>query len=154
MNLIQGQSSARPEGRFVLVAARFHDFIVERLIDGAREMLAAHGVDPDRIDLVRVPGAFEIAQAATRAAASGRYVAVIALGCVIRGGTPHFDYVAGAAATGLAQCARDSGIPVLFGVLTTDDVDQAMERAGGKYGNKGADAALAAIEMADLWERL
>ncbi|HET6545854.1 MAG TPA: 6,7-dimethyl-8-ribityllumazine synthase [Rhodanobacteraceae bacterium] len=154
MNVIQGEHSAPPQGRFALIAARFNDFIVQHLIDGARDTLLGHGVAPADIDLIRVPGAFEIAQAADRAARSGRYVAVVALGCVIRGATPHFDYVADAAASGLARTAHASGIPVLFGVLTTDDVDQAMERAGGKAGNKGADAALAAIEMVDLWKRL
>ncbi|MGA9342984.1 MAG: 6,7-dimethyl-8-ribityllumazine synthase [Rhodanobacteraceae bacterium] len=153
MNIIEGDHSI-PEARFAVIAARFNDFVVKHLVAAANDVLMDHGVAGSDIDLIRVPGAFELPQAADRAAASGRYAAVIALGCVIRGATPHFDFVADAAASGLSRAAHVSGIPVVFGVLTTDDVDQAMERAGGKGGNKGADVALAAIEMVNLWKRL
>ena len=149
MNTIEGDFAA-PKGRFVLVAGRFNGFVVEALVNGARDTLVRHGVAADAIDLVRVPGAWEIPQAAQRLAKSGKYAAVIALGAVIRGATPHFDYVAGEAAKGLAAAAHDSGVPVAFGVLTTDTIEQAIERAGTKAGNKGADAAMAAIEMVSL----
>jgi len=153
MNTIEGDFAA-PKGRFVLVAGRFNGFVVEALVNGARDTLVRHGVAADAIDLVRVPGAWEIPQAAQRLAKSGKYAAVIALGAVIRGATPHFDYVAGEAAKGLAAAAHDSGVPVAFGVLTTDTIEQAIERAGTKAGNKGADAALAALEMVNLYARL
>ncbi|MGA8277051.1 MAG: 6,7-dimethyl-8-ribityllumazine synthase [Rhodanobacteraceae bacterium] len=153
MNIIEGDRST-PRGRFALIAARFNDFIVEHLVASARDTLTQHGVASADLDLIRVPGAFEIPQAADRAAASGRYAAIIGLGCVIRGATPHFEFVADAAASGLARVAHVRGIPVVFGVLTTDDVDQALERCGGKGGNKGVDAALAAIEMVNLWTRM
>ncbi len=153
MNIIEGDYVA-PQGRFALVAARFNAFIVEHLVAGARTTLVQHGVGDEGIDLVRVPGAWEIPQAVRRLAQSGKYVAVIALGAVIRGATPHFDYVAGAATRGLADAARDSGVPVAFGVLTCDTIEQAIERAGTKAGNKGADAAMAALEMAGLFARI
>ncbi len=153
MNTIEGDF-ATPKGRFVLVAGRFNGFVVEALVDGARDALVRHGVAADAIDLVRVPGAWEIPLAAQRLAKSGKYAAVIALGAVIRGATPHFDYVAGEAAKGLAAAAHDSGVPVAFGVLTTDTIEQAIERAGTKAGNKGADAALAALEMVNLYAKL
>jgi 6,7-dimethyl-8-ribityllumazine synthase len=142
------------EGRFALVAARFNGFVVEQLQLGALEALRTHGVDDDRITVVKVPGAWEIPVAAQKLAASGKYAAVIALGAVIRGGTPHFDFVAGECARGVGRVALDTGVPVIFGVLTTDDVEQALERAGVKAGNKGADAALAALEMAGLLSKL
>ncbi|MGA9423270.1 MAG: 6,7-dimethyl-8-ribityllumazine synthase [Rhodanobacteraceae bacterium] len=153
MDIIEGDHST-PRGRFALIAARFNDFIVERLVGSACDTLTRHGVAAADVDLIRVPGAFEIPQAADRAAVSGRYVAIIGLGCVIRGATPHFEFVADAAASGLARVAQVRGIPVVFGVLTTDDVDQALERCGGEVGDKGADAALAALEMVNLWTRL
>lgn len=153
MNIIEGDF-ATPAGRFAIVAGRFNGFIVEPLVQGARDALVRHGVDDDAIDLVRVPGAWEIPLAAQRLAQSGEYAAVIALGAVIRGATPHFDYVAGEAAKGLAAAAAGSGVPVSFGVLTTDTIEQAIERAGTKAGNKGADAALAALEMANLYAKL
>lgn len=143
-----------PDGRFVIVAGRFNSFVVESLLSGALDALRRHGVGDEDIDLVRVPGAWEIPQAVQRVTTGDRYVAVIALGAVIRGATPHFDYVAGAAATGLAQVAGESGIPVAFGVLTTDTIEQAIERAGTKAGNKGYDAAMAALEMVNLYARL
>lgn len=153
MKVIEGDLTA-PKGRFALVAARFNGYIVESLVAGARDALVRHGVAEDAIELIRVPGAWEIPQVAERVAKSGKYAAVVALGCVIRGATPHFDYVAGEAAKGLAQAAHASGVPVAFGVLTTDTIEQAIERAGTKAGNKGADAALAALEMVNLYARL
>ena len=140
--------------RYGIVAGRFNGFISESLLKGALDGLRRHGVDEDRIDVVWVPGAFEIPLAARKMAASGIYDAVICLGCVIRGATPHFDYVAGEAAKGIADAARDTGVPVIFGVLTTENLEQAIERAGTKSGNRGWDAALAALEMADLMRRL
>ncbi len=140
--------------RIACVAARFNDFIVEPLLRGALDALARHGVAADRIQVARVPGAFELPIVVRKLALSGAYDAVIALGAVIRGDTPHFDYVAGECAAGLARIALDSGVPVAFGVLTTDNVQQATDRAGGKDGNKGADAALTAIEMATLLRKL
>ena len=131
------------------MVSRFNPLITERLVAGARACLLEHGVDDDAIDLISVPGAWELPIAA-QAAASRGYAAIVAVGCVIRGDTPHFDYVAGAAASGLERVSLDAGLPVAFGVLTTDDVDQALARAGGREGNKGWDAALAALEMASL----
>lgn len=140
--------------RIACVAARFNDFVVEALLRGALDTLQRHGVQEHQIDVVRVPGAFEIPIVARTLAVSGRYDALIALGAVIRGETPHFDYVAGECAAGLARIALEHGVPIAFGVLTTDTVEQATDRAGGKAGNKGADAALTAIEMAGLLRRL
>ena len=153
MKTIEGDF-ATPEGRFAIVAGRFNGLIVESLVAAARDALVRHGVDDDAIELIRVPGAWEVALAAHKLAHSGTYAAVIALGAVIRGATPHFDFVAGECATGLAQAALGSGVPVAFGVLTTDSIEQAIERAGTKAGNKGADAALAALEMANLYGKL
>lgn len=136
--------------RIAIVAGRFNDMISRNLIDGARERLLRLGVDDDAIDLVWVPGAYEIPSACAAIATSGQVDAVIALGAVIRGATPHFDYVAGQCAAGLQRVSLDSGVPAIFGVLTTDTIEQAIERAGTKAGNKGADAAEAAIEMAHL----
>jgi 6,7-dimethyl-8-ribityllumazine synthase len=145
---------SKPTGRFALVAARFNDAIVDRLVAGAQAGLKQHGVPDDAIDLIHVPGSFEIPLVAQRLAASGQYAAVIGLGAVIRGETDHYDYVAGAAATGLAQAALSTGVPVIFGVLTCDTVQQALNRAGPQSGNKGFDAALAAIEMVNLLQKL
>jgi len=153
MNIIEGDF-ATPEGRFAIIAGRFNAFVVDPLVAGAVDALKRHGVGEDAIDLVRVPGAWEIPQAARRVAQSGKYAAVIALGAVIRGATPHFDYVAGEAAKGLSQAAAETGVPVAFGVLTTDSIEQAIERAGTKAGNKGADAAMSALEMVNLYTRL
>ncbi len=136
--------------RFALVAARFNSFIVEQLIAGAVDTLQRQGVAKDAIELVFVPGAFELPLVCKRLAASGKYDAIVALGAVIRGGTPHFDYVAGSCARGLADVAMQSDIPVSFGVLTVDSIEQAIERAGTKAGNKGSDAAMTAIEMVNL----
>jgi 6,7-dimethyl-8-ribityllumazine synthase len=140
-----------PDGtRFAIVAARFNAFIVERLVEGALDALRRHGVTDDRITLVRVPGSWEIPLVCSRLAKSGTVDAIIALGCVIRGATAHFDYVAGGVATGVSSVAMETRVPVAFGVLTTDTIEQAIERAGTKAGNKGFDAALTAIEMAAL----
>jgi 6,7-dimethyl-8-ribityllumazine synthase len=143
-----------PAGRFGLVVARFNALVTEALLAGCRDALARHGVPEDRVDVAWVPGALEIPLVARRLASSGRYAAVVCLGCVIRGETAHFEYVAGQAAAGIMQVALSTGVPVIFGVLTTDSVEQALSRAGLKGGNKGADAALAAIEMVNLLPRL
>ncbi|MEO7072509.1 MAG: 6,7-dimethyl-8-ribityllumazine synthase [Rhodanobacter sp.] len=153
MKTIEGDFTA-PQGRFAIVAGRFNGFVVEPLVAGARDALLRHGLDDDAIDLIRVPGAWEIALVAGKLAHSGEYAAIIALGAVIRGATAHFDFVAGECAKGLAQAAQGSGVPVAFGVLTTDSIEQAVERAGTKAGNKGADAAMAALEMVSLYGKL
>ena len=137
-----------------IVVSRFNDLITRSLLAGARDCLRQHGVADDDVEAVWVPGAWEIPGALRILAESGRFDAVIALGCVIRGATPHFDYVAGHAASGVAAVGAAVGIPVVFGVLTTDTIEQAIERAGTKAGNKGWDAAMAALEMADLYARL
>lgn len=142
-------------GRYALLAGRFNDFITSRLVDGALDTLRRHGVDIEqRATVIWAPGSYELPLVAQRLAASGDYDAIIALACVIRGGTPHFDYVAGEVAKGLAQVGLQTGVPVLFGVLTTDSIDQAVERAGTKMGNKGAEAAMAALEMVGLMQQL
>jgi 6,7-dimethyl-8-ribityllumazine synthase len=151
--MIEGELLAR-DLRFAFIAARFNDFVVEPLIRGALDALKRHGATEKQIEIVRVPGAFDIPIVARKLALSRRYDALIALGAVVRGQTPHFEYVAGECASGLARIALESGVPVAFGVLTTDTMEQAVDRAGGKAGNKGADAALAAIEMANLLRRL
>jgi len=140
--------------RFAIVAARFNKAITEALVDGAVATLAEHGVADDHVSVVRVPGAFELPLTAKRLAASGRYEAVIALGAVVRGGTPHFEYVAGECARGLSQVALTENVPVIFGVLTTDSDAQARDRAGGNEGNKGREAAHAGLEMVTLLRRL
>lgn len=152
-NTIQGHY--RPEGKtFGIVVSRFNEFITSKLLAGAEDTLIRHGVSPDAITVAWTPGAFEMPVVVKRMAESGKYSAVIALGCVIRGATPHFDYVAGEAAKGIGQVAMQTGVPVLFGVLTTENIEQAIERAGTKAGNKGADCAMAAIEMVTLLEQL
>jgi len=153
MTIYEG-TLAPPPGRFALVAARFNHFVVERLVAGAQDGLKRHGVADEAVDLVWVPGSFEIPLAAQRLAASRQYAAVICLGAVIRGDTDHYDHVAGAAATGVAQAALATGVPVIFGILTCDTVEQAVDRAGAKSGNKGFDAALTAIEMVNLMRQL
>ncbi|RSK24812.1 6,7-dimethyl-8-ribityllumazine synthase [Bhargavaea beijingensis] len=137
-----------------IVAGRFNEFITGRLVEGALDTLRRHGVSEEDIDVAKVPGAFEIPLAAQKLAESGKYDAVITLGAVIRGATAHFDYVCNEAAKGVAKAAADSGVPVLFGVITTDTIEQAIERAGTKAGNKGAESATAAIEMANLLRQL
>ena len=151
--VIEGGRSAKGL-RIAVVAARFNHFVVDKLLSGAVETLEQAGISAQDLDIVRVPGAFEIALACRRLALSKHYDAIIALGAVIRGGTPHFDFVAGECARGVSDAARDTGLPVIFGVLTCDTLDQANERAGGAHGNKGADAAVAAMEMASLLGKL
>jgi 6,7-dimethyl-8-ribityllumazine synthase len=136
--------------RFAIVVSRFNELVTRQLLEGARDCLRRHGADEDRLAVAWVPGAWEIPLVAQRLARSGSFDAVICLGAVIRGATAHFDYVAGQAAAGVARAALDTDVPITFGILTTDTVDQALERAGLKAGNKGFDAALAAIEMATL----
>jgi 6,7-dimethyl-8-ribityllumazine synthase len=148
--IYEGSYDAR-DLRVAIVASRFNETITKRLVDGALDCLKRHGVGEDMLSVVWVPGAFELPSAARRIASSGEIDAVVCVGVVIRGETPHFDYIAGGAATGIAQAAASAGIPVIFGVLTTDTVEQAEARAGGKMGNKGFEAALAAIEMANLY---
>ncbi|MEI6458341.1 MAG: 6,7-dimethyl-8-ribityllumazine synthase [Pseudomonadota bacterium] len=140
--------------RIVIVAARFNDFVVNRLVEGAIDALVRHGASEKDLEVVRVPGAFEMPLIVRRLALSKRYDAVIALGAVIKGGTAHFEFVAGECTSGIARAAIDAGIPVTNGVLTCDTLEQAIDRAGGKAGNKGAEAALAAIETANLLKRL
>lgn len=140
--------------RFALVVSRFNEFISRKLLEGALDALGRHGVAGENIEVAWVPGAFEIPLVARRLAESGRYHAVICLGAVIRGSTPHFDYVAAEVSKGIALAGLETGVPVLFGVLTTDSIEQAIERAGTKAGNKGFDAALGAIEMANLLKGL
>jgi 6,7-dimethyl-8-ribityllumazine synthase len=151
--IIEGELQVR-DLRFGIVITRFNDFVVESLLKGALDALKRHGAADKQIEIVRVPGAFDLPVVARKLALSRRYEALIALGAVIRGQTPHFDYVAGECASGLARIALESGVPIAFGVLTTDTMEQAVDRAGGKAGNKGADAALAALEMANLLRRL
>jgi len=150
---INGDLVAR-DLRFAIVASRFNEMIVESLVRGAVDALLRHGAAEKQIELIRVPGAFDLPFVVKRAAASKRYDAVVALGAVIRGATPHFDHVAGQCAAGLARASEETGVPVAFGVLTTDTIEQAIERAGTKAGNKGADAALCALELANLLRRL
>jgi 6,7-dimethyl-8-ribityllumazine synthase len=149
----EGDLVAR-DHRFVIVAARFNEFIVESLIKGALSCLRRHGANDTDIELVRVPGAYEMPLAVDRIAASRRADGIVALGAVIRGSTPHFDFVAGECVSGLSAASRTHGVPVGFGVLTVDTIEQAVERAGTKAGNKGEEAALAVIEMVSLLRRL
>ena len=140
-----------PKGRFAITVSRFNSFITDPLLAGALDALVRHGVADADIDVYRCPGTWELSGLVRRAAQSGRYVGVIALGCVIRGGTPHFEYVAGEVAKGVGQVSLTADCAVTFGVLTTDTLEQAVDRAGVKAGNKGADAALACLEMANLY---
>ncbi len=141
-------------GRYALVASRFNHFITDQLIQGATDTLTLHGIDDTDIDCIWVPGAFEIPQVAKKLVESANYAAIISLGAVIRGATAHFDFVAGECAKGIAQLSLQSDIPIIFGVLTVDTIEQAIERAGTKAGNKGADCALAALEMVSLLKQL
>ncbi len=150
---LKGNLSARGL-RLGIVVSRFNSFITERLLNGALDALKRAGADRERIEIVRVPGSFEIPIAAKKLAASGRCDAVIALGCIIRGETQHFEYISAEAARGVQRAALDTGVPIAFGVITVDTLEQAIERAGAKSGNKGAEAALAAVEMANLLRRL
>jgi 6,7-dimethyl-8-ribityllumazine synthase len=140
--------------RFGIVVSRFNGFITDRLLEGAIDGLVRHGVRDEDIDVLRVPGAFEIPVAAKRLTALNRYHAIICLGAVIRGATPHFDYIAGQVSSGIASIALDTSIPCIFGILTTETVEQAIERAGTKMGNKGWEAALSAVEMANVFTQL
>lgn len=147
--LIEGNFTAQ-DANYAIVVGRFNSFITESLLNGALDALQRHGVEADKISVIKVPGAFEMPIAAQRLAKLDKYDALIALGAVIRGGTPHFDYVAGECTKGLAQVSLQYNIPVAFGVLTVDSIEQAIERAGTKAGNKGAEAALSAIEMVSV----
>ncbi|NGP43658.1 6,7-dimethyl-8-ribityllumazine synthase [Bacillaceae bacterium SIJ1] len=146
---LQGQGK-----KMTIIVSRFNSLITESLLEGAKDGLKRHGVVDNDITLVRVPGAFELPVVAKQLAEAGQYDAIIALGCVIRGATPHFEYVCNEAAKGLSHVALNTGVPVIFGVLTTDTIEQAMERAGIKAGNKGYDAAVSAVEMANLTDLL
>ena len=151
--IIEGRISA--EGfSFAVLVSRFNDFISSKLVEGAMDALKRHGGDEDQVSLIKVPGAFEIPLAAKKLAESGKFNAIICLGAVIRGSTPHFDYVAAEVSKGIAQVALESKVPVTFGVLTTDNLEQAIERAGSKSGNKGWDAAIAAMEMVNLFKEI
>lgn len=153
VNHIEGNLSA--EGRsFGIVASRFNDFVVKSLLEGAIDAIRRHGGDAGSVDVVWVPGSFEIPVVARELALSGRYDALICLGAVIRGATAHFDYVAGGAAGGISKVGLETGLPVIFGVITTESIEQAIERAGTKMGNKGFEAAVSAMEMADLMVKL
>jgi 6,7-dimethyl-8-ribityllumazine synthase len=152
-NFIEGKFDAAGL-RFGIIVGRFNSFIAERLLEGALDAIVRHGASDGDVDVLRVPGAFEIPLAAQKMAARGRYDAIICLGAVIRGSTPHFDYVAGEVTKGIAHVSLESGVPVIFGVLTTDTIEQAVERAGTKAGNKGFDAAVTAIEMANVFKEL
>jgi len=153
MNVIEGH--IRADGlTFCIIISRFNDFITSRLLSGAEDALLRHGADDKNIQVVRVPGSFEIPLAAKKVASKGTFDAVICLGTVIRGATPHFDYVAAEVSKGVAAASLETGVPIIFGVLTTDTIEQAIERAGTKSGNKGWDAAMTAIEMAQLIKQL
>jgi 6,7-dimethyl-8-ribityllumazine synthase len=152
-NIIEGNLNADGK-KFAIISTRFNEFITSRLLEGALDALKRHGGDADGTDVVWVPGAVEIPLAAQTLAKSGKYDAVIALGCVIRGATSHYDYVCGEAAKGIGQVSLQTGVPVMFGVLTTENIEQAIERAGTKAGNKGFEVAVGAIEMANLMETL
>ena|SRR5690606_2791990 len=153
MNVLVGDTSGAGR-RFAIVVSRFNELVTERLLTGAVTWLQRHGVVAEDVDVAWVPGAVEIPVVAKRCATSGRYAAVIAIGAVVRGDTSHYDVVCNMVASGVADASQSSGVPVIFGVLTTDTMEQALDRAGGKAGNKGAEAAAAAIEMADLLTRL
>lgn len=154
MKTVEGTLHQASKLRVAVIAARFNALVVDPLVAGAHDTLVRHGVRDDNITLYKVPGAFEIPMLAKKLAGSGQYDAVLALGAVIRGATPHFDHVCNQAAAGVMKAGLETQIPVVFGVLTTDTIEQAMERAGSKAGNKGADAALTAIEMCNLLESL
>lgn len=149
VNVFEGKLTAQ-QGKYCIIIARFNEFIGSKLLSGCIDALKRHGVDEKSIDVAWVPGAFEIPLMASKAAKTNKYSAIISLGAIIRGNTPHFDYVSAELTKGIAHVSLDTGIPVIFGVLTTDTIEQAIERAGTKAGNKGADAAKTAIEMVNL----
>ena len=151
---IQGKLVVDPKATFAIVISRFNDFITSRLLDGAMDALKRHGAVEENIYIFRVPGAFEIPLVARKLARTPAYSAIICLGAVIRGATPHFDYVASEVSKGIASASMKSGIPIVFGVLTTDSIEQAIERAGTKSGNKGFDSAITAIEMVNLFNKI
>jgi 6,7-dimethyl-8-ribityllumazine synthase len=151
---VEGTFTVAKDAKFAIVASRFNAFIVERLVDGALDALCRHGVPSRAITVVWVPGSWELPLICKKLTAQGKYTALVALGTVIRGATPHFDHVAAQASRGIAQVSLESGVPIGFGVLTTDSIEQAVERAGTKSGNKGYDAAMVAIEMASLCSAL
>ncbi|GBE03167.1 6,7-dimethyl-8-ribityllumazine synthase [bacterium BMS3Abin09] len=153
MKIYEGELQAKGL-RVAIIVSRFNDFITKKLHDGAIDGLVRHGASEKDIDVIKVPGAFELPLAAKIVAGKKKHDAIICLGTVIRGATPHFDYVAGEAAKGIAMASMESGVPIAFGVLTTDTIEQAVERAGSKSGNKGWDAAMVAIEMAQLFKKL
>jgi len=154
MGIFEGQLRVDKGDRFALVAARFNEFIVDRLIGGATDCIVRHGGSEAQIDLIRVPGSFELPMVAKQVAKSGQYAGVVVLGAVIRGGTPHFDMIANEVTKGTAQVGLETGVPVIFGVLTTDTVEQAIDRAGTKMGNKGWEAAQSLLETVDLFHVL
>lgn len=155
MNVIEGNFTTEAvQGRYAIVVSRFNAFVVESLLQGALDALKRHGVSEDTIDVVRVPGAWELPLVVDRVARKDQYDAVIALGAVIRGGTPHFEYVAGECTKGISQASIEHDVPVAFGVLTVDTIEQAVERSGTKAGNKGAEAAMSAMEMVSLLKQL
>jgi 6,7-dimethyl-8-ribityllumazine synthase len=153
MKIINGQLNSEGK-KFAIVVSRFNEFITNKLISGAIDILKRHGTSEENITIIWVPGAFEISAIAKKLVDSNKYDAIICLGCVIRGATPHFDYVSAEVSKGIATIGLSSKIPVTFGVLTTDSIEQAIERAGTKAGNKGSDAALTAIEMVDLYSKI
>ncbi len=152
-NIIEGNITAKGL-RFAVVASRFNEFITSKLLEGALDMLRRHGAAENAVDVVWVPGAFEIPLAAKKLASGGKYDAVICVGAVIRGATSHYDYVCSEVSKGVAQAALATGVPVIFSVVTTENIEQAVERAGTKAGNKGADGAMAAMEMANLLKKI
>lgn len=154
MKTIVGQMRIEPDHRYAIVASRFNELVVDRLVDGAVDVLLRHGASRDAITLVRVPGSWEIPLVVDRLAKKGDHQAVIALGALIRGATAHFDYIAAQTSAGIARAQLESGVPCVFGVLTTDNLEQALERAGSKAGNKGAESAVAAIEMVSILSQI
>ena len=153
MNIIEGELQASGF-RFGIIVSRFNDFITSKLLDGALDALLRHGALEEDINIIRVPGSFEIPMVARKMALKGTYNAIICLGTVIRGATPHFDYIAAEVSKGIASASMETGVPIAFGIITSDTIEQAVERAGTKSGNKGWDAAITAIEMAQLLKKL
>lgn len=154
MKIYEGQLTTQQNEKFCIIISRFNDFIGEKLLSGAIDTLKRHGVSDENIEVAKVPGAFEIPLAAQKFAKTNKYSAIITLGAVIKGSTPHFDYVSAEVSKGVANVSLQTGVPVIFGVLTTDNIEQAIERSGTKAGNKGADAAKTAIEMVNLFKTI